>query len=76
VIECFSHSDALRRIKCEKPLNEMEELPIDVIRWRYDLLDRHSSERLAGGDTLTNLQGAGGPHIFLALSGSLGFGPI
>ncbi len=38
VIECFPHGDALRRIKCEKPLDEMQKLPIDMIRWWYDFL--------------------------------------
>ena len=61
MIECFSHSDALCRIKCEKPLNEMEELPVDVIRWRYDLLDTQWSERLAGSEHANEPEGSESP---------------
>ena len=57
VIECLPHGDTLRRIKCEKPLDEMQKLPINMIRRRYDLLDENNSsdKKLAGDELSTNL---------------------
>lgn len=79
VFKCFPYSEPLRRIKSKKFLDEIQELPVDIVWRRYNVLSWNKNQYREATwihRKLQYLKRTSCSHIFLTLPGGLRFRPI